>query len=61
MQTDDAVKEPKLDVVEDAAAKLSVSRNWLYRLPPDTPGVYSLGRAKRFNVKEILAWAKSRS
>jgi hypothetical protein len=49
------------DTIEEAQRVLKVSRSFLYRLPPDTPGVYVLGRSKRFCVEEIQAWARKQA
>ena len=45
------------DTIQEAQRALKVSRSFLYRLPPETPGVYVLGRSKRFCVEELQAWA----
>ncbi len=44
-----------------AAQLLDVSKMWLYRLPPETPGVYRLGRAKRFDPEALKAWARGKA
>jgi hypothetical protein len=49
------------ETIEEAQRVLKVSRSFLYRLPPDTPGVYVLGRSKRFCVEEIQAWARKQA
>ncbi|WP_447985041.1 hypothetical protein [Nitrospira sp. Nam74] len=43
--------------VDEATKRLSVSREFLYKLPLSTPGVHKLGRAKRFDVEQLKAWA----
>ena len=40
-----------------AARALRVSKTLLYKLPPGTPGVYRFGRAVRYDVEELRAWA----
>jgi hypothetical protein len=40
-----------------AATRLGVSRGFLYRLPKSTPGVYKFGRALRFDIRRLKAWA----
>jgi hypothetical protein len=47
-----------LETIDEARRALKVSRSYLYRLSADTPGVYVLGRAKRFCVEELRAWAR---
>jgi hypothetical protein len=47
--------------IEAARARLKVSRSFLYRLPPDTPGVYVFGKSKRFCIEELLAWARKQA
>lgn len=51
----------ELEDVNEAARKLRVSKTYLYKLPPDTPGVYVFGRAKRFCVDELKQWARERA
>jgi hypothetical protein len=51
----------KLTGIEAARARLKVSRSFLYRLPNGTPGVYVLGRSKRFCVEELQAWARKQA
>ena len=46
-----AVRE--LAKINRAVKELQVSREYLYRLPAGTPGVFKFGRSKRFDV-EIL-------
>ena len=43
------------------AELLSVSKVWLYRLPLDTPGVFCLGRSKRFDPDALKAWARGKA
>ncbi len=43
----------------DAASLLGVSKMFLYRLPKEVPGVYRFGRAVRYDVEELRAWAGS--
>lgn len=50
-----------LETIHEALRVLKVSKSFLYRLPPDTPGVYVLGRSKRFCVEELQAWARSQA
>jgi hypothetical protein len=40
-----------------AARALGVSRSFLYRLKPGTPGVYYLGRSVRYSVVQLRGWA----
>jgi hypothetical protein len=47
--------------IDEARSRLNLSRSFLYRLPPDTPGVYVLGRSKRFCVEELQAWARKQA
>ncbi len=49
--------EPLVDVTT-ASRTLNVSKTKLYRLPLSTPGVYCVGKSKRFNLVELLQWAK---
>lgn len=55
---DDQGIERPLFNAERTADLLSVSKVWLYRLPPDTPGVFCLGRSKRFDPDALKAWAR---
>ena len=51
-----------LATAAEAARELGVSRFYLYKLSPrETPGVYRFGRAKRFSVEELKAWARQHS
>ena len=43
--------------VEEAARALGVSRTYIYRLSPNTFGVYRFGRAVRLSVEELREWA----
>ena len=47
--------------VEAAAKELGMSKYWIYRLPKDTPGVYSFGRSLRVNVGELRQWARDQT
>jgi hypothetical protein len=49
--------ERHLQKVEGAAKALGVSKTFLYKLPRGTPGVYAFGRAIRYDVDELRAWA----
>ena len=44
-----------------AATRLGVSRQFLYRLPKRTPGVYRFGRALRFDIQRLneVRWASA--
>ncbi len=53
--------ERPLVTAEKAAQLLGVSKVWLYRLDAATPGVYRLGRAKRFDPDALKAWARSQA
>jgi hypothetical protein len=44
-----------------AAKALEVSKTFLYKLPPGTPGVYRFGRAVRYDVEELRAWASAQA
>jgi hypothetical protein len=44
--------------VHTASTSLNISKAKLYRLPLETPGVYCLGKSKRFCIPELLQWAK---
>jgi len=46
---------------ERTAELLGVSKVWLYRLPLDTPGVFCLGRSKRFDPETLKAWARGKA
>ena len=46
-----------LEKADKAAKALKVSKIYLYRLPPETPGVFRFGRAKRFDVEVLRNWA----
>jgi hypothetical protein len=46
--------------VRAASKSLKISKTTLYRLPLSTPGVYCLGKSKRFNLAELLQWAKGK-
>ena len=50
-----------LDEVKIAALKMPASSSFLYKLSPDTPGVYLLGRKKLICVPELRAWARARA
>ena len=43
--------------IQRAHKELNLSREFLYRLPEGTPGVYKFGRAVRFDLDELRAWA----
>lgn len=47
--------------VSDAAQALRVSKTFLYKLPRSTPGIYVFGRAVRYDVNELRAWAAARA
>lgn len=47
-----------LATVREAIEVLKVSKEFLYKLPKDTPGVYRFGRAIRFNIEELKDWAR---
>ncbi len=47
--------------VEEAARELGMSKYWIYRLPKDTPGLYTFGRALRVNVGELRQWAREQA
>jgi excisionase family DNA binding protein len=47
--------------VDQAAAKLGVSRDWLYRHAPTLPYTVHLGRALRFSEAGIDRWIRQRS
>lgn len=46
--------------VRTASKALGVSAIHLYRLPDYTPGIYRIGKCKRFNVCELREWARGR-
>jgi hypothetical protein len=47
--------------IDEARSRLNLSRSFLYRLKSDTPGVYVLGRSKRFCIEELQAWARKQA
>jgi excisionase family DNA binding protein len=49
--------EGHLHTVDEAAKALRVSKTYLYKLPRGTPGVYAFGRAIRYDVEQLRAWA----
>lgn len=49
--------ERQLQKAEPAAKALGVSKTYIYKLPHGTPGVYVFGRAVRYDVEELRAWA----
>ena len=51
----------QLDKADDARKSLKMSRSTLYRLPDSTPGIYRIGRAKRFCVAELMTWARQQA
>jgi predicted DNA-binding transcriptional regulator AlpA len=51
------MNEQHLHKVREAARALGVSKTFLYKLPRGTPGVYVFGRAVRYDVEELRAWA----
>ena len=51
----------ELQKVAEAARGLGVSRTFLYKLPRGTPGVYVFGRAVRYDVEELRAWAAAQA
>ena len=53
--------ERPLFKADKTAQLLDVSKMWLYRLPPDTPGVYCLGRSKRFDPEALKTWARGKA
>lgn len=62
MRTLETLEESKtLEGIDVARSPLKVSRSFLYRLPPDTPGIYVLGRSKRFCIEELQAWARQQA
>lgn len=53
------MNETKLLVsVNEAAQALGVSREYLYRLPPGTPGLHRFGRAIRIQIDELKEWGR---
>jgi hypothetical protein len=47
--------------IDEARSRLNLSRSFLYRLPSNTPGIYVIGRCRRFCVEEIQAWARKQA
>ena len=62
MKTEARQESPakRLEKVREAAKALQVSKEYLYKLPAETPGVYGFGRAKRFDIEELRAWASGK-
>ncbi len=56
----DLTTERPLFKADKTAQLLDVSKMWLYRLPPETPGVYCLGRSKRFDPEALKTWARGK-
>ncbi len=54
------VETARLVNIRTAARTLNVSRMFLYRLRPGTPGLYFIGRMRRFDISEIREWARQR-
>jgi hypothetical protein len=50
-----SVAEVQLVTVPEAAAKLKISRAFLYGLPVTTPGIYKIGRNTRIDLQEFIA------
>jgi excisionase family DNA binding protein len=42
----------------EAVKRLMVSKQYLYKLPRNTPGIYRFGRAIRINLEELKGWAR---
>jgi hypothetical protein len=62
MQTLETTEENKtLAGIDEAQSRLKVSKSFLYRLPPNTPGVYFFGRSKRFCIEELKGWARKQA
>ena len=51
----------RLLTVEEAATKLGVAPDWLYRRSPRLPFTVKLGRALRFSQSGIDRWIRSKS
>jgi hypothetical protein len=47
-----------LVTIDDVIRELHVSRSFVYRLPPGTPGVFRFGRSKRYDVELLKQWAQ---
>jgi hypothetical protein len=50
-----AVRE--LAKIKQAEKELKLSREFLYRLPPGTPGVFKFGRSWRCDIDILKQWA----
>lgn len=53
--------DDNLATIHGAMQALSLSREFLYHLPPGTKGVYRFGRALRFNLVELKEWARTQA
>ncbi len=51
----------RLLTVEDAAQKLGVGRDWLYRRAANLPFTVRVGRALRFSEEGLDRWIRSRN
>jgi predicted DNA-binding transcriptional regulator AlpA len=54
----EATNERCLVDIERAAKMTGLSKFYLYRLPKDVPGRYRFGKAIRFDIDELRAWAR---
>jgi hypothetical protein len=47
----------ELEDVRGAMRALKLSKQFLYRLPEGTPGVFRFGRSLRFDITALREWA----
>ena len=57
----DAAAEDRLLDIEEAAGKLGVSKDWLYRRSDKLPFTVRIGRALRFSGRGIEKYIRARS
>lgn len=51
----------QLATVSEAVRVLGLSREFIYRLPPGTPGILRFGRAVRIDIAALKSWASSQA